>query len=291
MADVEYQLPMQLMELLGLRGWDNATPRVYWGLRRPDGLPADWAAPNAGIGGDGVSYQGGYGLTTGGGGGFGLPTGAPLSLSSSLFSARSAAPDIDAAGALEPGAFSNPDQGLNAVSPTFGDWIGHVATGLGIQTLGMTAPLALGLSNYLGTTPSLSLLGVAREALGAGNQGPVDVTGTGQGITGTRGDEGIGTFAGFGGSPEIAGRSADSGYQGGGADVGATPGDPTGGAGPEGLYRGGPVTPAHLVGPNPRGPDDGFAALDVGEHVLTADEVRALGGHAGVMRLRDLLRR
>jgi hypothetical protein len=35
-----------------------------------------------------------------------------------------------------------------------------------------------------------------------------------------------------------------------------------------GLARGGTVTPRHLMGPNPRGPDDGFAALDVGEEVI-----------------------
>jgi len=44
-----------------------------------------------------------------------------------------------------------------------------------------------------------------------------------------------------------------------------------------GLYHGGIVTPNRLTGPDPHGPDDGYAPLDVGEGVLTAKAVNHYG--------------
>lgn len=302
MADVNYQLPMQLMELLGLRGWEASQPRTYWGLKRPDGMPDNWAYPNVGAA-DGGSwgYQSPYGTTTGGGGGYGTATGigggagAGASLASFLGAQRAFAPDVGGAGALEPGAFSRgDDEGLNAKSPTFGDWLGSFASpiGAGGSLVGQIAYNAItGQPNNKITNIGLGgLYGAAQSALGAG----VGDTASGPGNFGSANlnaamNVASGDYVGagldiFGSSPNVADAT-------GGFDAGPSPGDPTGGQGPAGLSEGGPVTLGMLAGPNPPGPDDGLAYLDAGEHVLTADDVARLGGHAGVMRLRDLLRR
>lgn len=52
-------------------------------------------------------------------------------------------------------------------------------------------------------------------------------------------------------------------------------GNTAGGA--PGLYRGGMVTRNRLSGPDPDGPDDGFAPLKIGEGVLTAAAMRHYG--------------
>ena len=52
-------------------------------------------------------------------------------------------------------------------------------------------------------------------------------------------------------------------------------GDPSGSGAP--FYRGGHVTPEKLGGPNPPGPDDGHATLDVGEFVIRASAAEKLG--------------
>lgn len=52
--------------------------------------------------------------------------------------------------------------------------------------------------------------------------------------------------------------------------------------GPGGYANGGDVD--HLTGPNPEGPDDGFAPLKYGETVIDADTSAQMGGHAGIMR-------
>lgn len=44
-----------------------------------------------------------------------------------------------------------------------------------------------------------------------------------------------------------------------------------------GLHKGGMVTRNRLSGPDPRGPDDGYAALNVGEGVLTAEALKHYG--------------
>jgi len=44
--------------------------------------------------------------------------------------------------------------------------------------------------------------------------------------------------------------------------------------------RGGPVTADRLTGPNPRGPDDGYGALDAGEYVMRSSAVQRYGQEA-----------
>jgi hypothetical protein len=87
---------------------------------------------------------------------------------------------------------------------------------------------------------------------------------------------------GFGGF----GSGIDGGMGGAGSETNAVGGDIGGGpqgdfggqmAGLAGMYRGGIVTANRLQGPDPRGPDDGYVAMDKGEGVLTAKAIQHYG--------------
>jgi len=303
MADVDYQLPMQLLEALGLRGWEASQPRVYWGLRRPDGLPDNWSSPNAGLGGGAGwgGYQGGYGVSSGGGGGYGTATGVGGGVPLASFFAAPRASVADVGGAGVGGPESGPGVGMNAQAASFGDFLGSLTSPIGAFTSFAGQALANGLAGRPSTPITnlslSSLLGAARNAISGGSDAsgaaPPDF-GSAQVNAGANiaGGDYVGAALDIAGSsPNVA---ADAGYQGGGYDGGPQGAPDAGYAGDHSgaeYATGGPVTLDRLIGPNPPGPDDGFAALDAGEHVLTAAEVRALGGHAGVMRLRELLRR
>ena len=80
-----------------------------------------------------------------------------------------------------------------------------------------------------------------------------------------------------------------------GAGPGGTGGGP-GGFGPQ--YRGGLITPRDVKGPNPPGPDDGQASLDIGEYVIRKSAVQKYGpnifeqinaGRIPAKRLKSLL--
>jgi hypothetical protein len=75
--------------------------------------------------------------------------------------------------------------------------------------------------------------------------------------------------------------SRDSNRGGGGRDGGgasnSNPGDPGRGGGGAHLAKGGPVSMQHLLGPNPVGPDDGYAALKDGEYVINDKAVKKYG--------------
>ena len=71
---------------------------------------------------------------------------------------------------------------------------------------------------------------------------------------------------------------------GGGLGKGGDPSGPSGGPGGEGMgnggnawAQGGPVTMERLAGPNPPGPDDGYGALEAGEHVIRKAAAQRLG--------------
>lgn len=66
------------------------------------------------------------------------------------------------------------------------------------------------------------------------------------------------------------------GYDGGGYGAGMN--DGSGSDAPGGFEKGGHVTRDRLIGPNPPGPDDGYAALDHGEYVIKSSDVKRLGG-------------
>jgi hypothetical protein len=86
------------------------------------------------------------------------------------------------------------------------------------------------------------------------------------------------------GAPDVG--AMDDGMGGGGPETNAVGGDIGGGpqgdfggqmAGLAGMYRGGIVTANRLQGPDPRGPDDGYVAMDKGEGVLTAKAIQHYG--------------
>lgn len=56
-----------------------------------------------------------------------------------------------------------------------------------------------------------------------------------------------------------------------------TPSSDDGNGGSDGYAKGGKVTKAKLSGPNPKGKDDGYAALDAGEFVVKASIAKKLG--------------
>lgn len=83
-----------------------------------------------------------------------------------------------------------------------------------------------------------------------------------------------------------AGASGDAGTAG---DSGSSSGGDAGSAGDSGagFYQGGIVSPNNLIGPNPPGPDTGFAALKPGEGVLT-DKAMKFYGKGIVAKLNKL---
>lgn len=78
-----------------------------------------------------------------------------------------------------------------------------------------------------------------------------------------------------------ASRESGRGGGGGGGGMGgasnANPGDPGRGGGGAHLAKGGYVSMQHLLGPNPEGPDDGYAALKDGEFVINDKAVKKYG--------------
>jgi hypothetical protein len=85
----------------------------------------------------------------------------------------------------------------------------------------------------------------------------------------------IGDYGGYSGY-EGAGIGADSGGEGGGSSDGDGGGTGEGSGEGGGWAKGGKVTKKRLVGPNPKGPDDGYGALDAGELVVPAHKARKL---------------
>lgn len=86
--------------------------------------------------------------------------------------------------------------------------------------------------------------------------------------------------AGFDTGPSTGAASGGSGGYGGGAPGGGygSPGDVSAPSPETGyFFHGGEVTRNSLGGPNPPGPDDGYAALNVGEGVITAAAMKHYG--------------
>ena len=79
--------------------------------------------------------------------------------------------------------------------------------------------------------------------------------------------------------PLGGGRSGGGGYSGapsGGSDVGRSP-PGSAHSGQQGYAQGGYVSMQHLLGPDPEGPDDGYAALKDGEFVINDKAVKKYG--------------
>jgi hypothetical protein len=71
--------------------------------------------------------------------------------------------------------------------------------------------------------------------------------------------------------------SQGGGGGGGGGASNSNPGDPGRGGGGAHLAKGGYVSMQHLGGPDPAGPDDGYAALKDGEYVINDKAVTKYG--------------
>lgn len=97
-----------------------------------------------------------------------------------------------------------------------------------------------------------------------------DVTG---GADGAGGAGGAGNGAEAGGGPGASGGDSSGGDA--GADAGGAGGDSGGEGG--GYSKGGMVVQNRLIGPNPRGPDTGYAALKAGEGVITSKAMKFYG--------------
>lgn len=102
-------------------------------------------------------------------------------------------------------------------------------------------------------------------------------TTSGTSATGTTDTSGGGDGSSAGG-PSAGGDSSSSGASSGG-DGSSSGGDGGSGGGDGGAAyaTGGLVTSKRLKGSDPKGPDDGYAALDEGEFVLTKDAIKKLG--------------
>lgn len=201
-----------------------------------------------------------------------------------------------------PGGFSlaglAPSQGSigNAIGSTIGSFaggpLGGIAGGmLGGTTAGQSVGRAGGsaVGGVLGGLLGGPLGGLAGSFIG-GNLGGAAF---GDGISDPFGGA-ANTASPYGGSDPESGNDGLAGYgpgafgdsagagvssDGSSSEAGSSSssvGD--GGASAGGFYsRGGKVNAAHLMGPNPPGPDDGFGGLDHGEFVLRAAAAEKLG--------------
>ena len=86
---------------------------------------------------------------------------------------------------------------------------------------------------------------------------------------------GTGSADNSGAGTDAAGGAAADGNGGAGGSSGAAAGGDTSGSGE--FHKGGSVTRNRLMGPDPAGPDDGYAALNIGEGVLTAAAMKHYG--------------
>jgi len=110
------------------------------------------------------------------------------------------------------------------------------------------------------------------SALGFGGFGSANNTTSGTAPLGAVSSEPLGAIDGG-----MGGAGPETNAVGG--DIGGGPQGDFGGqmAGLAGMFHGGIVTPNRLQGPDPRGPDDGYVAMDKGEGVLTAKAVQHYG--------------
>jgi hypothetical protein len=158
--------------------------------------------------------------------------------------ADKAAENARAATAVEEGPALDPTPGFSVSPETQGP---NAPPG---ETIGQMSNVANDISMSLDPAE-----GMANVDAGPGPDPSADFDG-GYGI-----DWGAGDGGGGGGDPS----GGDSGGGGGGP----------GGGGEAGLYKGGPVK--GLLGPNPKGPDEGYKALKSGEYVIKKSSVKKYG--------------
>lgn len=85
--------------------------------------------------------------------------------------------------------------------------------------------------------------------------------------------------SGGGGATSASSGNGSPGHNNAGSTSGSDRGEGGGSSSSSrsGLYMGGEVTRGNMSGPNPRGPDDGYVALDDGEFVVKASSVKKYG--------------
>ena len=167
--------------------------------------------------------------------------------------------------------------------PGFGSNNGLNTPGM-LDSLGLTAGKGAAIGSLFGGLPGMALGGLAGYLgdpskqggyAGVAAQGDIGIDSGGMNFgpseAGYQGD--IGYDAGYGGGYGGDGYGSDAGGYG---DSGGYGGDGEG-SDAGGWAKGGMVTKGKLVGPNPKGKDDGYGALDVGEAVIPASRVKKLG--------------
>ena len=120
--------------------------------------------------------------------------------------------------------------------------------------------------SYGGYTSSESGIGNPGESYGGG------YTSSDTGV----GNPGESDSGGYGGYGDSGGYGGDSGGYGGDSGGGDSGGGSSGSDG-NGWAKGGKVTKNRLKGKNPRGPDDGYGALEDGEYVIRKKAVQKYG--------------
>lgn len=178
------------------------------------------------------------------------------------------------------GPMSAPGVGMNAVSPSFGDFARSAMTGPVTAFGSLVGQAAV---NALAGRPDRPIERVGFMDFG---RNVADALGVGESSGSFSGAGGRATSAPptFGGLSELdmalaSAGNASGGYDGGsyGPDVQAAA--EAGGYEGSGMYnRGGPVN--MLLGPNPPGPDDGYGGLQRGEYVVRKQEAEK---HRGLL--------
>ena len=145
-------------------------------------------------------------------------------------------------------------------------------TSLGASAMGGTTGPGAASGIGVGSTSGINGMDAASDAASAAassSSGHGGTTGSDTGDDGSSSGDSSGDGTGSGGD----GPGSDGGSSGG--DGGGSAGGDGGGDG--GWAKGGRVTKDRLRGPNPKGPDDGYGALDHGEYVITGAAGKRLG--------------
>jgi len=136
---------------------------------------------------------------------------------------------------------------------------GYVGTRISRDTIRYTRPVTVNVADFTDSEGNFDFSALQRAGLS------ISGIGGGQGSSG--GGYTVGGYA-PGSQAAAAAASGQSGYGPG------TPGFNSGGAG---FAKGGHVSMQRLQGPNPAGPDDGYAALKDGEYVINDKAVKKYG--------------
>jgi len=140
------------------------------------------------------------------------------------------------------------------------DPVGYTKERIGKDDYRYTRPVTVNVADFTDSEGNFDFSALQRAGLSI------------SGIGGGQGSSGGGYTVGGYAPGSQAAAAAASGTVGGYGP--GTPGFNSGGAG---LYKGGYVSMQHLGGPDPEGPDDGYAALKDGEYVINDKAVKKYG--------------